>query len=140
MSVENPFSSPIDLPLCKGVIFVVDDEQSFCHVVCEILEAIGYDPHYALDATEALGMLPQVKPDLILSDVMMPDMDGLSFVRHLREQPSWNAVPVVIVSAKATAEDRRNALESGASDFLAKPFSSHDLEELIGRYLQRTRG
>ena len=137
MTVENPISSPFELPSSKGVIFVVDDESAFCDVVCEILEAIGYDPHYALNAAEALQMLPQVNPDLILSDVMMPEMDGLSFVRHLRDHEAWKAIPVIIVSAKATPDDRLNALDSGASDFLAKPFSSYDLEELIERNLKR---
>lgn len=137
MSLENPTSAFVDPPPGKGVIFVVDDESAFCDVVCEILEAIGYDSHFALNATEALQMMPQIKPDLILSDVMMPEMDGLSFVRHLRDHAAWQTIPIVVVSAKATAEDRRNALASGASDFLAKPFSSYDLEELIERNLER---
>jgi CheY-like chemotaxis protein len=135
MTVETPLSNPEPLPPSKGVILVVDDERAFCDVVCEILEAIGYLAYFALDAAQALHKLPQVKPDMVLTDVMMPDMDGLSFVRYIREQPSWASTPVVIISAKATQEDRRKALESGANEFLAKPFSSYDLEELIERFL-----
>jgi CheY-like chemotaxis protein len=120
------------------MILVVDDEYAFCDVVCEILEAIGYIARYALNATQALAQLPQLKPDVILTDVMMPDMDGLSFVRHLREQDEWKSIPIVIISAKATTEDRNSALESGADEFLAKPFSSYDLEALIESILNHT--
>jgi CheY-like chemotaxis protein len=136
MTVEPSFFNPEPPAPGKGVILVVDDEHAFCDVVCEILEAIGYRAYFALDAAQALHKLPQVKPDVVLTDVMMPDMDGLSFVRYLREQPNWASTPVVIISAKATQEDRRKALESGADEFLAKPFSSYDLEELIERILQ----
>jgi len=135
MTVENPFSTSAP-QASRAVILVVDDERAFCDVVCEILEAIGYDPHYALNAAEALEMLPWIQPDLILSDVMMPDMDGLSFMRQVREKTLWKTIPIVIVSAKATTDDRQAAFESGASEFLAKPFSSHDLETLIGSILQ----
>jgi CheY-like chemotaxis protein len=136
MMIETPPTTPGSPPLGKGVILVVDDERAFCDVVCEILEAIGYRAYFALDAVQALQSLPQVKPDVVLTDVMMPVMDGLSFVRYLREQPTWSSIPVVIISAKATQEDRRKAFESGADEFLSKPFSSYDLEELIERILQ----
>ena len=119
----------------RGVILVVDDEQAFCDVVCEILEAIGYSAHYALNAEQALNVLPKVMPDVILTDVMMPDMDGLSFVRFLRQQPQWGGTAIIIISAKATPDDQREALDSGANQFLAKPFSSYDLEALIEEIL-----
>jgi CheY-like chemotaxis protein len=115
----------------KGTVLVVDDEQAFCDVMCEILEASGYDPHYTLTAAEALQWLRRFDPDIILSDVMMPDMDGLSFVSHLRVQPKWAHIPIIIVSAKTSSEDRRRALEVGATEFLAKPFSAKDLENFI---------
>ena len=124
----------------RALILVVDDERAFCDVVCEILEAIGYQARYALNATQALELLPQSVPDLILTDVMMPDMDGLTFVRHLRQHPQWASIPIVIISAKATPDDRHNALESGADDFLAKPFSSYDLEALIEDILHTNDG
>jgi CheY-like chemotaxis protein len=118
-----------------GVILVVDDERAFCDVVCEILETIGYVAHHTPNAFQALEKLPQIQPDVILTDVMMPGMDGLSFVRHLRQQQRWDSTPVVIISAKATQEDRHLAFESGASEFLAKPFSAQDLEALIASIL-----
>ncbi len=132
----------VDLPQSKdsmtshrGNVLVVDDEPAFCDVVCEILQAIGYQAQYALNASEALRLLPHFIPDVILTDVMMPDMDGLSFIRHLRAQAQWRSTPIVIISAKSSTEDRHQALESGANDFLAKPFSAQDLEDLVERTL-----
>lgn len=119
-----------------GVILVIDDEPAFCDVVCEILDAMGYQAHHAFNANQALALLTRVKPDLILTDVMMPDMDGLSFVRHLRSQADWHSTPIVIISAKTTPEDHHLALESGADVFLPKPFSYKDLERTISDILR----
>ena len=135
MTSNLPSENPDSTHQGMGVILVVDDERSFCYVVCEILEAIGYIAHHTPNAIQALEKLPQLQPDVILTDVMMPEMDGLSFVRHLRQQQRWSTTPIVIISAKATPEDQRLALESGASDFLAKPFSAQDLEALIAGIL-----
>jgi CheY-like chemotaxis protein len=120
----------------RGVILVIDDERAFCEVVCEILEAIGYTAHAALNAEQGLKLLPEVMPDVILTDVMMPNMDGLSFVRFLRQQTQWAETAIVVISAKVTPDDRLNALESGADEFHAKPFSSYDLEALMKEILQ----
>ena len=114
-----------------NVILVVDDEPAFCDVVCEILQAAGYKAFSALNAALALELLEDIRPNVILSDVMMPDMDGLSFVRHLRQQPQFESIPIVIVSAKATPDDRETALAAGADVFLEKPFSSNDLQTII---------
>lgn len=139
MTISMPPKNPDSTHNGMGVILVIDDERAFCDVVCEILETIGYVAHHTLNATKALEKLPQIQPDVILTDVMMPDMDGLSFVRHLRQQHQWRSTPVVIISAKATQEDRRLALESGANEFLAKPFSAQDLEVLIADILNHSQ-
>lgn len=133
--VEDLIQTENSMTSDQAYVLVVDDEPAFCDVVCEILEAIGYRAQYALNASEALAMLSRFRPDLILTDVMMPDMDGLSFIRHLRAQDQWRSTPIVIISAKSSIEDRHKALESGANDFLGKPFSAQDLEDLVGRIL-----
>jgi CheY-like chemotaxis protein len=131
MTSHSHTPAPIRNEASRGVILVVDDERAFCDVVCEILEAIGYKARFALNANQALELLPHLMPQVILTDVMMPDMDGLSFVRHLRKQPHWKTIPIVIISAKATPDDRQNAFASGANAFLPKPFSANDLETLM---------
>ncbi len=116
-------------------ILVIDDEEAFCVVVCEILDSLGYNTRQAYDAHQATALLQEITPDLILTDVMMPELDGLTFIRQLRSDPTWSEIPIIIVSAKATKEDREAAKEAGADGYLIKPFSSLELEELITRTL-----
>jgi two-component system phosphate regulon response regulator PhoB len=115
----------------KRTILVIDDEESFCDVVCEILDSLGYKTRQAYDAHQANALLQEITPDLILTDVMMPELDGLTFLRQLRSDPTWSKTPIIIVSAKATKDDREAAMEAGADGYLIKPFSSLELEELI---------
>ncbi len=117
------------------IILVIDDEEAFCDVVCEILDSLGYNTRQAYDAHQAIALLQEITPDLILTDVMMPELDGLTFIRQLRSDPTWSEIPIIIVSAKATKEDREAAKEAGADGYLIKPFSSLELEELITRTL-----
>jgi len=112
-------------------ILVIDDEEAFCDVVCEILDSIGYKTEQAYNARQAIALLQEITPDLILTDVMMPELDGLTFIRRLRSEPKWSEIPIIIVSAKATKDDRKKADHAGADGYLIKPFSSHELEEMI---------
>jgi len=112
-------------------IIVIDDEHAFCDVVCEILDALGYNTRQAYNAHQAITLLQEITPDLILTDVMMPELDGLTFIRQLRSEPKWSEIPIIIVSAKATKADRDAAEDAGADGYLIKPFSSLELEELI---------
>jgi CheY-like chemotaxis protein len=115
----------------KKLILVVDDEVAFCDVVCEILESAGYRAQSAMHVNEAYQFIDQENPDLILTDVMMPDIDGLSFIRELKANSDFAAIPTVVVSACTTPEDTQKALQAGAVKVLPKPFSSDDLETLV---------
>jgi DNA-binding response OmpR family regulator len=118
------------------VILLVDDERAYANVVKEALERIGVRVHLAYDAMEALNLYSEVSPDLILLDVMMPDMDGLSLLRWLREHSEKDGVPIHIVSAKAQQSDRDAAISAGANGFLAKPFTVEELRQVIGQYIE----
>lgn len=119
----------------RHLILVVDDEYAFCEIVCEILEAAGYRARKASHVREAYRCLEEETPDLILTDVMMPEIDGLSFVRALREQSKYATIPVVVVSAKTSPSDQQDAFKAGATQILAKPFSSTNLETLVSSLL-----
>jgi CheY-like chemotaxis protein len=112
-------------------ILVVDDEPDFCEALHDILENDGYDVDRAPNAIEALSVLESVIPDLILTDVMMPGMDGLSFLRRIRSNPDWSKIPAMVVSAKGTPQDVAAATEAGADGYLTKPFSARELREAI---------
>ncbi len=122
-------------PKNNRTILVIDDEEAFCDVVCEILEASGYLPLHAHTAAQAIEILRDQTPDLILSDVMMPDIDGLTFIRQLRANPKWSDIPIIVVSAKASAADQDAARSVGADGYLVKPFSTVDLETTIANAL-----
>jgi len=111
---------------------VVDDEPLFREVVADILTAAGHRVLVAGSVKEAIATLQFEKPAVILTDQMMPDLDGLNLVHRLRADREWSQVRVIIVSAKATAEDIERARRAGADDYLVKPFSATELRAKVG--------
>ncbi len=116
-------------------ILVVDDEPEFCSVVCEILELYGFAPKAVHDAHEALAYLEHAEPDLILTDVMMPEIDGLTLLRRLRAHPEWSHIPAAVLTAKAAPEALEAARKAGADGTLVKPFSAQELLALVHRLI-----
>ena len=112
-------------------ILVIDDEKPFCEVVAEILLNDGHTVQKAFSASQALSILESFEPTLIILDIMMPDIDGLTMVRRLRALPRFAHLPIIVSSAKFQDEDRREALEAGANHFLTKPFSAQELRNSI---------
>ncbi len=119
----------------KKIVLVIDDEHAFCDVVAEVLLNAGYGVEKAYDVDQALSILQKTRPDLILVDIMMPRVDGLSFIRQLRCEPCFADVPIIVASAKSSPEDHQAAIQSGANDFLLKPFSASTLRNMINTYL-----
>ena len=113
--------------IAKSAILVVDDEIIYCDVITDILESYGFVTHVAYSAVDALTLLESVTPNLMLLDVMMPEIDGLTVIRRIRSHPDWIDIPIIVVSAKVLSEDRSAAFDAGANAFLPKPFSAHDL-------------
>ena len=116
-------------------ILVVDDEPDFCAALHDILENDGYDVHQAPNALAALLLLENLLPDLILTDLMMPGMDGLAFLRKVRAHQSWKAIPAVVVSAKGTVQDIAAARDAGANAYLTKPFSARELRDTVKSFV-----
>ncbi len=112
-------------------ILIVDDEPSFCVVVAEILELFGYTVRQAHNVQEALQHLEVSQPDLVLTDIMMPEDDGLALIRKLRAGSAFARVPIIVVSAIATEEKAEEALAAGANTYISKPFSASDLRTAI---------
>ena len=121
--------------MSEYTVLIVDDEDAYCDVMRELLELISLNVVIANNVTEALSLLEQNKPDLILSDLMMPEISGFTFLRQLRSNSLWSQVPVIFVTAKATLIDREAALKDGANGVLVKPFTMQELNDAIGPYL-----
>jgi PleD family two-component response regulator len=120
-------------------ILVVDDDPDIVRVVRINLELEGYEVDTAADGVEALERATANPPDLVLLDIMMPRMDGLTALTEMREHPALAGVSVVLLTARGLTEDRVAGLERGADDYITKPF---DVEELIARVkavLRRTK-
>ncbi len=126
-------SDPV--PKC---ILVVDDEPAFCAVVCEILRLYGFTTHFAYNAHQALEMMEEIHPDIVLADVMMPEIDGLSLLQNLRSQTAWKSIPTIVISAKCEPADFSAAFSAGANACLSKPFSASELRETVERLVNAT--
>jgi DNA-binding response OmpR family regulator len=116
-------------------VLVVDDDPTFCAIMAEILKMYSAHVLTAFSAEEAIALLETTTPDLILTDVMMPEVDGLTFVRRIRSEEPYARVPVIVVSAGVTSREQAAALQAGADSFLPKPFSLRDLRAVVGTLL-----
>jgi len=111
----------------KPKILIVDDEEKNLKLLGLILQSHNYEFETAKNGREALEKIREYCPDMILLDVMMPEMDGYETCRRLRENPETRNMPVVIVTALGDQESRNKGLEAGANDFLAKPIDQSEL-------------
>src|SRR5215472_3339673 len=105
-------------------ILVVDDEQEIVRVLRRSLSAHGYRVLMARSGEEAIEVVLQQRPDLLLLDLLLPDMSGLDVCRRVREASN---VPIIVLSAKDSERDKVEALDQGADDFVAKPFSINEV-------------
>lgn len=125
--------------MSKPVVLLIDDERAYAEVIRDALESYGIEVRLAHNAMEALEVYQQKIPDLILLDVMMPEIDGLTLLKWLREHSEKERIPIHIVSAKAQEKDRDAAIKAGADGFLAKPFTIDELKALIARTFSNGR-
>ena len=121
-----------------GRVLVADDNSDLRTFLTSLL-APHYDVQAVADGREALAAIQARKPDLILSDVMMPGLDGLGLVRALRENPETSTLPVILLSARAGQEASLEGLSAGADDYLAKPFTSQELLARVRTHLTLAR-
>jgi CheY-like chemotaxis protein len=117
------------------VILVVEDNPASQMLVEAVLHGCGYALHFAASAAEALASIELERPDLILMDIQLPGQDGLSLTRQLKADPSRSAIPVIAVTAHATASDRQLSLDAGCVGHITKPYDTHFLAEQIAAFL-----
>lgn len=122
-------------------VLVVDDSATTRSLVASYLsDWEDVEVVEAASGFEALRLLPALRVDLIVTDINMPDINGLELISFVRESPNYQKIPVVIISTENTAEDRKRGLQLGARDYLVKPFNAEQLRRAVGAALERGPG
>ncbi|MEJ2561970.1 MAG: response regulator [Anaerolineales bacterium] len=123
--------------MAEPTIMVVEDNVSLLEGLKDLLESTGYRVEIAENGGEALELLEDVKPDLIISDIMMPRLDGYEFQARVREKPELLGVPFIFLTAKGGRDDIRLGKDLGADDYITKPFDEEDLLVAVRSKLSR---
>jgi CheY-like chemotaxis protein len=119
----------------KKQILVVDDEPAWLKILSYILRKKGYDVREESSATTALEALKEYKPDMIVSDVRMPDMNGFDFLDKVKHTRKNAKTPFVFISAIDDYDSRKAAQSLGATDYLTKPFNEDDVVRILSKYV-----
>ena len=122
--------------MVKTRILVVDDELSIIKFLRATLQANGYEVLVAMNGAEALQTFEMELPDLMILDIMMPEMDGFEVCRRLRE---WSQTPIIMLSARGDVGDKVKCLDLGADDYITKPFGANELVARVKAVLRRTK-
>ena len=119
-------------------LLLVEDDASVRQIVMLQLSLVGYDVRAAEDAGQARRMMEEKKPDLAILDIMLPGEDGITILRRLRAAPDTAKIPVILLTAKNTEYDKVVGLDTGADDYIPKPFGMMELIARIRAVLRRT--
>src|SRR5262245_43559709 len=119
----------------KNRVLVVDDTPANIQTLAAILKEKGYQISVATNGKQALDVLARVQPDLILLDVMMPELDGFEMCRRIKASEQWRQIPVIFLTAKTETTDIVQGFELGAVDYVAKPFNAHELLARVNTHL-----
>ena len=130
---------PAERSLVKPFVLIVEDEQALVTLLRYNFEAAGYEVATALDGEEAMLAISERRPDLIVLDWMLPSISGLEVCRQVRRKPETRDVPVIMLTARGEEADRVRGLDSGADDYVTKPFSPTELVARVRAVLRRSR-
>ena len=119
-------------------VLVVDDEQDTAEMLVEMMHLSGYHVFKSSSGRQAIQMVTRERPDVVLLDMMMPDVSGLEVLRHIHRDPRLSRIPVIVVSAKSLPSDIKKGLDAGASFYLTKPVSFVDLKHALEHVSQTT--
>ncbi len=120
-------------------ILIIEDEKELANSIAEFLTIKSFDVHTCYSAQDALSVIDTFNPDLIISDITMPEMDGLELLNKMRSANIFEHVPFVFLTAKTSSNDMRNGMKHGADDYITKPFKFNDLLDSIYTRLKRVK-
>ena len=121
----------------QKTVMIIEDEPEAAELFGEMMRVNGYRVLKMFSSAPAISMIIQEKPDVIILDVMMPDISGLEVLRYMRREPSLLSIPVIVVSAKSMPGDIKIGLEAGASMYLTKPVGFLELKQAVEKVLQK---
>jgi adenylate cyclase len=116
-------------------ILVIEDEPANIQTLSTLLKERGYQVNIATNGRQALEVLERIRPDLILLDIMMPEMDGFETCRRIKASTAWREIPIIFLTAKTDTADIVRGFELGAVDYVAKPFNAHELLARVNTHL-----
>ncbi len=126
------------MPTAK--VLVIEDNPMNMELATDLLQLQGYEVLQAVTAFEALGLLHQVTPDLILMDIQLPGLNGLDLTRNLRQDPRTKDIPIIAITAYAMMGDEDKAFLAGCNAYIPKPIETTKFFHVVGEVLSRSRG
>jgi CheY-like chemotaxis protein len=125
------------MPVQKTVM-IIEDEPDAAELFAEMMRVNGFRVVKMFSSGPAIPMLNEEKPDVVILDVMMPDISGLEVLRYIRREPGLSSIPVIVVSATSMPGDIKTGLEAGADLYLTKPLGFIDLKQAVDQVMQGT--
>jgi CheY-like chemotaxis protein len=123
------------LPAQKTVM-IIEDEPNAAEMFAEMMRVNGFRVVKMFSSAPSIPMLTQEKPDVVILDVMMPDISGLEVLRYMRREPGLSSIPVIVVSAKSMPSDIKTGLDAGASLYLTKPVGFLDIKQALDQVMR----
>ncbi len=121
--------------MSSGRILLVEDNIDNMTLIADVLQSLNYTVLQAADGQQGVTMAESEKPDLILMDLSLPQMDGWTATRHIKSKPELSKIPIIALTAHAMIGDRERALQAGCDDYLTKPINLRELANKLAQYM-----
>ena len=119
----------------QKTVLIIEDEEDAADLFAEMMRVSGFRVLKSSKSAPAISMMTADKPDIVLLDIMMPEISGLDILRQMRRDPNLANIPVIVVTAKSMPADIKNGMEAGASTYLTKPVGFQELKDAVDRTL-----
>ena len=125
------------MTISQKTVMIIEDEPDAAEMFAEMMRVNGFRVLKMFASTPSIPLFLQEKPDLVILDVMMPDISGLEVLRYMRREPELTSIPVIVVSAKSMPSDVKVGIDAGASIYLNKPVGFLDLKQAVEQVFQK---
>ncbi|MDX1377849.1 MAG: response regulator [Anaerolineales bacterium] len=115
----------------QKTVLIIEDEEDAAELFAEMMRVSGFRVTKTSKSQPAIAMMTEEKPDLVLLDIMMPEVSGLDILRQMRRDPNLADIPVIVLTAKSMPADIKNGMEAGASTYITKPVGFQELKEAV---------